>query len=86
MGFLTIGCRTLGIHAVLGLARSLRFEYPGSIRQGMSRGILRRSVFEDQRDSERLLEGQKHRVGRFGWYLLGLLLMPSRIHHLLGTQ
>ena len=49
----------------------------------MSRGILRRSVFEDQRDSERLLEGQKHRVGRFGWYLLGLLLMPSRIHHLL---
>jgi hypothetical protein len=32
------------------MARPLRIEYPGAIHHVMSRGNLRRSVFEDERD------------------------------------
>ncbi len=62
------------------MARPLRIEYPGAIHHVMSRGNLRRSVFEDEHDYERLLLGLDHTVGRFGWDLLSFVLMPNHVH------
>ena len=39
------------------MARPLRIEYPGATHHLMSRGNQRRSVFEDERDYRRLLQG-----------------------------
>ena len=62
------------------MARPLRIEYPGAIHHVMSRGNLRRSVFEDERDYQRLLQGLEQTVGRFGWDLLSFVLMPNHFH------
>ena len=56
------------------MVRPLRIEYPGAIHHVMSRGNLRRSVFEDERDYLRLLQGLEQTVGRFGWDLHRALL------------
>ena len=47
-------------------ARPLRIEYPGATHHLMSRGNQRRSVFEDERDDRRLLQGPEQTVRRFG--------------------
>ena len=67
------------------MARPLRIEYPGAIHHVMSRGNLRRSVFEDERDYQRLLEGLEQTVRRFGWDLLSFVLMPNHFHLFLRT-
>ena len=67
------------------MARPLRIEYPGAIHHVMSRGNLRRSVFEDERDYQRLLEGLEQTVSRFGWDLLRFVLMPNHFHLFLRT-
>jgi len=48
------------------MARLLRIEYPGATHHLMSRGNQRRSVFEDERDYRRLLQGPEQTVRRFG--------------------
>ena len=67
------------------MARPLRIEYPGAIHHMMSRGNRRRSVFEDERDYQRLLQGPEQTVGRFGWDLLSFVLMPNHFHLFLRT-
>ncbi len=62
------------------MARPLRIEYPGAIHHVMSRGNLRRSVFQDERDYQRLLQGLEQTVGRFGWDLLSFVLMSNHFH------
>jgi len=62
------------------MARPLRIEFPGAIYHVMSRGNQRRSVFEDEHDYLRLLEGLEQTVGRFGWELLSFVLMPNHFH------
>ncbi|MBV8231168.1 MAG: transposase [Planctomycetaceae bacterium] len=62
----------------------MQIDYPGAIYHVMSRGNLRRSVFEDERDYQCLLEGLEQTVGRFGWDLLSFMLMPNHVH--LHTQ
>ena len=51
----------------------------------MSRGNLTRSVFEDERDYQRLLEGLEQTVSRFGWDLLSFVLMPNHFRLFLRT-
>jgi putative transposase len=63
----------------------LRIEYPGAIHHVISRGNLRRSVLEDERDCQRLLEGLEQTVGRFGWDLFSFVLMPNHFHLFLRT-
>jgi len=67
------------------MARPLRIEYPGAIHHVMSRGNLRRSVFEDERDYQRFLQGLEQTVGRFGWDLLSFALMPNHFLLFLRT-
>ena len=67
------------------MGRPLRIEYPGAIHHVMSRGNLRRSVFEDESDYQRLLEGLEQTVSRFGWDLLSFVLMPNHFHLFLRT-
>ena len=67
------------------MARPLRIEYPRAIHHVMSRGNLRRSVFEDERDYQRFLQGLEQTVGRFGWDLLSFVLMPNHFHLFLRT-
>ena len=43
--------------AIRVIARPLRIEYPGAIHHVMSRGNLRRSVFEGECDYQRLFQG-----------------------------
>jgi hypothetical protein len=43
----------------------------------MPRGNLRRSVFEDERDDQRLLRGLEQTVGLFEWDLLSFVLIPN---------
>ena len=52
----------------------------------MSRGNDRRSVFEGERDYQRLLQGLEQTVGRFGWGLLSFVLMPNHVHRLPITK
>src|SRR5271157_2226668 len=65
------------------MARPLRSEYSGAIHHVMFRGNLRRSVFEDERDFRRLLQGLEQTVGRFGLDLLSFVLVPNPVHLLL---
>jgi putative transposase len=67
------------------MARPLRIEYPGAIPHVMSRGNLRRSLFEDEPDYQRLLQALEQTVGRFGWDLLSFVLMPNHFHFFLRT-
>src|SRR4051794_7409413 len=67
------------------MARPLRIEYPGAIHHVMSRGDHRRSVFEDDRDYQRLLEGLEQTVRRFDWELLSFVLIPNPFPLLLRT-
>ncbi len=46
----------------------------------MSRGNDRRSVFEDERECQRLLEELEQTVGRFGCGVLRLALLPINFH------
>ena len=59
------------------MARPLRIEYPGAIHHVMSRGNLRRSAFEDERDYQRLLQGLEQTVRRFGWDLPSFVLIST---------
>ena len=65
------------------MARPLRIEYPGAIYHVKSRGGQRRSVFQNEDDYRRLLQGLERTVGRFGWDLLSFVLMPNHFHLLL---
>jgi REP element-mobilizing transposase RayT len=67
------------------MTKPLRIEYPGAIHHVMSRGNLRRSVFEEEPDYQRLLQGPEQTVGRFGWDLLSCVLMPNHFHLFLRT-
>src|SRR5208282_215719 len=67
------------------MARPLRIEYPGAIYHVMSRGNQRRSIFEDERDYQRVLQGLEQTVSRFGWELLSFVLMPNHFHLFLRT-
>jgi REP element-mobilizing transposase RayT len=67
------------------MARPSRIEYRGAIHQVMYGGNLRRSVFQDERDYQRLLQGLEQSGGRFGWDLLSFMLMPNRFHLFLRT-
>ena len=62
------------------MTRPSRIEYPGAIDQGMPRGSLTRSVFEDDCDWRRLLEGLEQTVGRLGGDLLSFVLLPNNFH------
>ena len=66
----------------LTLRVSMTFFVAGVIRSPLTSSILSKATAKTMPFGYE----QKHAVGRFGWYLLGLLLIPSRIHHLLGTQ
>ncbi|MBV8126397.1 MAG: transposase [Planctomycetaceae bacterium] len=68
------------------MAGPLWIEYPGAIYHVMSRGNFRRSVCEDERDYQRLLQGLELTVGRFGWDLLSFVLMPNHVHRLPITK
>jgi len=67
------------------MARPLRIEYPGAIYHVMSRGSQRRSVFEDEQDYQRLLQGLERTVGRYGWDLLSFTLVPNHFQLFLRT-
>ena len=62
------------------MTRPSRIEYPGAIDQGMPRSSLTRSVFEDDCDWRRLLEGLEQTVGRLGGDLLSFVLLPNNFH------
>ena len=59
------------------MARPWRIEYPGAIHHVISRGDHRRSVFEDDRDYQRLLERLERTVRQFDWELLSFVLIPN---------
>ena len=65
------------------MARPLRIEDPGAIHHVMSRGNLGLSVFDDECDYQRLLQGLEQAVGLFGWDMLSFVLMPNHFHLLL---
>jgi REP-associated tyrosine transposase len=67
------------------MARPLRVEYAGAIYHVMSRGNLRRPIFEDDGDYRRLVEGLEQTVGRFGWELLSFVLMPNHLQLFVRT-
>ena len=67
------------------MARPLRDRISRAIHHVMSRGNLRRSVFEDERDYQRFLQGLEQTVGRFGWDLLSFALMPNHFLLFLRT-
>ncbi len=67
------------------MARPLRIEYPGAIYHVKSRGGQRRSVFQNEDDYRRLLQGLERTVGRFGWDLLSFVLVPNHFQLFLRT-
>ena len=67
------------------MARPLRIEYPGAIYHVISRGNQRRSIYEDEHDYQRFLQGLEQTVGRFGWELLSFVLMPNHFHLFVRT-
>ena len=67
------------------MARPLRIEFPGAIYHVMSRGNARQTVFRDETDYQRLLDGLAVVVSRLGWDLLSFVLMPNHFHLLVRT-
>ena len=67
------------------MVRPLRIEFPGAIYHVMSRGNARQTVFRDETDSQRLLDGLAVVVSRLGWDLLSFVLMPNHFYLLVRT-
>lgn len=67
------------------MARPLRIEYPGAIYHVMSRGNARQRIFHDAEDYERLCDGLKQTVERFGIELFCFVCMPNHLHILFRT-
>jgi hypothetical protein len=59
------------------MAKSWRMKSCGAIHQMIFRDCLRRDVCEGERDCQRLLQGVEQTVGRFGWDLLRVVLLPN---------
>jgi REP element-mobilizing transposase RayT len=67
------------------MARPLRIEFPGAIYHVMSRGNARQTIFRDEYDYQRLLDGLSVVVSRLGWDLICFVLMPNHFHMLVRT-
>jgi putative transposase len=67
------------------MARPLRIEFPGAIYLVMSRGNARQTVFRDEGDYQRLLDGLAVVVSRLGWDLVSFVLMPNHFPLLVRT-
>ena len=67
------------------MARPLRIEFPGAIYHVMSRGNARRTIFRDEGDYQRLIDGLAVVVFRLGWDLISFVVMPNHFHLLVRT-
>jgi len=67
------------------MARPLRIEFPGAIYHVMSRGNARQTIFRDDQDYRRLIDGLAVVVPRLEWHLISFVLMPNHFHLLVRT-
>jgi putative transposase len=68
-----------------GMARPLYFEVPEGIYHVTSRGIARRTVFDDDYDCRTFLICLRHTVLRYEWRCLAYCLMQNHFHLLVQT-
>ncbi len=67
------------------MARPLRIEFSDAIYYLMSRGNGRQQIFHADEDYARLRDGLAQTVPRYGWQLLGFVMMPNHFHLFLRT-
>lgn len=67
------------------MARRPRSEHPGGIVHVTSRGVDRRSIFEDDRDRESFLSLLSLAIVRFHWRVYAYCLMTNHFHLLVET-
>ena len=68
------------------MPRALRIEYPGAHYHVMARGQRRDLIYRDDRDRGDFLELLGKASQRYGWEVLGYVLMGNHYHLLLETQ
>jgi len=62
------------------MARALRIQFPGAIYHVMARGNARQSIFRDERDYGRFLEGLEATVDKFRFEVFSMVCLPNHIH------
>src|SRR5438445_12558144 len=67
------------------MARPLRIEYPGAYYHVSTRSNERKTIFQDDRDREKLLELLARAVKDFHLRLHGYVLMSNHYHLLMET-
>jgi len=67
------------------MARQLRIEIPGGTYHITARGNVRRTIFRDDRDRQRMLAGVSTAVDEYGWLVHAYCLMPNHYHLLVET-
>jgi len=61
------------------MARVLRIQFPGAIYHVMARGNARQSIFRDERDYGRFLEGLEATVDKFRFEVFSFVCLPNHI-------
>ena len=67
------------------MPRRLRLEFEGAIYHVMTRGNARQDIVQHDDDRARLLTDLERSVLRFGWEVLGFVILNNHLHLLLKT-